>query len=216
LVPNESAKIDDGSSLSDVRDTHIVEDVARQLAPHALPAVALYEVESLATRWFLIEIEGIAVNATGTWEVRALDRLDDAADIVVATGLHALAVRAGPLIFTSSIAAYHAGTHAVITDASHLPERGRRVVEDAVLSQPYLRRSVSTAQRAAQTWVIYDRLLRIADHFGCKPDQFLKTTVYLRDIAELPVVEAVARTFFAHLALHQRPLTRRGRRPPPA
>jgi enamine deaminase RidA (YjgF/YER057c/UK114 family) len=184
--------------LRDVRHTHIVEEVARQLAPNALPAVALYEVESLATRWFLIEIEGIAVDATGTWEVRALDRLDDAADIVVATGLHALAVRAGPLIFTSTITAYHAGTYAVINDAGHLPERGRRVVEDAVRSQPYLRRSLSTAQTAAQTWVIHDRLCRIADHFGCKPDQFLKTTVYLRDIAELPVVEAVARTFFAH------------------
>ena len=68
----------------------------------------------------------------------------------------------------------------------------------AVLSQPQFRRSPTAARTAAQAWLIYDRLRRIAAHFGCRPEDFLKITAYLHDIADLPVIEAIAGTVFVH------------------
>jgi len=182
--------------LRDVRDTDIVEDVAKRIAPDALPAVALYGVESLATRWFFIEIEGIAADPAGPWDTQALKRLDDPSDPIVTPGHHAIAVRTGPLIFTSTITAYRAAHDAVIDEPAELPDRGRKVVEQAVARQPHLQRSPSAIRTAAQAWLAYDRLQRIAANLGGTPDSFLKTTVYLRDMADLPAVDAVAQSFF--------------------
>jgi enamine deaminase RidA (YjgF/YER057c/UK114 family) len=184
--------------LRDVRDTEIVEDVARKLAPRAVPAVALYGVESLATRWFLVEIEGIAIDPAGSWPSERLNGLRDGSDAIIPHGHQALAVRAGPLIFTSTITAYHAGHDRIIDDPGEIPEAGRRAVEAAVLSQPHLRRSVSAARAASQAWLIYDRLLGIAGHFGGTRDSILKTTIYLDSMSDFAAVDAVAQTFFPH------------------
>jgi enamine deaminase RidA (YjgF/YER057c/UK114 family) len=184
--------------LRDVRDTGIVEDVARELAPRAAPAVALYGVESLATRWFLVEIEGIAVDPAGSWSSERLERLGGASDAIVPHGRHSLAVRAGPLIFTSTITAYHAGRDRLIDEPGELPEAGRRAVEAVVLSHPHLRRSASAARAAAQAWLIYDRVLRIAARFGGTSDDVLKTTVYLDSMSDFAAVDAIAQTFFPH------------------
>ena len=182
--------------LKDIRDTAIVENVAQEFAPHSLPAITLYGVESLATKWFQIEIEGIAADPAGTWDVEPVDSLDDFADVVLPHGRHSLAMRVGPLIFTSTITAYDARSDTVIVDPGQLPQAGQEIVEKAVLSQTHFRRSPTAARTAAQAWLIYDRLLRIAKRFGVDADDFLKTTVYLCDMSDLDVVEAIAQTFF--------------------
>ena len=184
--------------LRDVRDTGTAEDVARELAPRALPAVALYGVESLATRWFLVEVEGIAVDPAGSWPTERLERLGEGADAIIPHGRNALAVRAGPLVFTSTITAYHAEKDRIIDGPGELPEAGRQAVEAAVLSQPHLRRSTSATGVASQAWLIYHRLLRIAAHFGGTRDSVLKTTVYLDSISDFAAVDAIAQTFFRH------------------
>jgi enamine deaminase RidA (YjgF/YER057c/UK114 family) len=184
--------------LREVRDTDIIEGVANEFAPRALPAIALYGVESLATRWFQIEIEGIALDPTGGWDLRKLDGFHDAVDPVRSHGRHSLAVRAGPFIFTSAVTAYDARVGIVVDDVNKLPEAGRRTVEDAVLSQPQFRLSPTAPKTAAQAWLVYDRLLRIAGRLGSTPDSFLKTTVYLDDISDFHAVETIARTFFRH------------------
>ena len=79
--------------------------MAAQLAPAAHPAVALYGVESLATRFFLVEIEGIAADPAGAWEKETLAALDDPHDPIIAQGRHALATRVGPFVFTSTLTA---------------------------------------------------------------------------------------------------------------
>jgi enamine deaminase RidA (YjgF/YER057c/UK114 family) len=184
--------------LRDVRDTDLVEAIAQEFAPRAMPAIALYGVESLATRWFQIEIDGIAIDPMGPWQLEPLGSLDDATDAVRPQGRHNVAMCAGPLIFTSTITSYNVRTDAMVNDLNQLPERGRKVVENTVLSQPRLCRSPTAIETAVQTWLIYDRLLRIAAHFGSSADDFLKTTVYLRDILDLDVVDTVAQNFFPH------------------
>jgi enamine deaminase RidA (YjgF/YER057c/UK114 family) len=184
--------------LRDVRDTDLVESIAQELAPRAMPAVALYGVESLATRWFQIEIDGIAVDPAGSWRLNALGSLDDAADTVQPHGRHNLAMCAGPLIFTSSVTSYDARTNSMVNDLAQLPEGGRKVVETAIVSQARFRRSRTAIMTAVQAWLIYDRLLRIAAHFGSGADDFLKTTVHLADISDLDIVDTVAQTFFPH------------------
>ena len=184
--------------LRDVRDTDLVESVAQEFAPRAIPAVALYGVESLATRWFLIEIDGIAVDPAGSWQLDALGSLDDAADTIRPQGRHSLAMCAGPLIFTSTITSYDARTNTMISDPGQLPERGRKLIESAILSQPRFSRSPTALKTAVQAWLIYDRLLRVAGHFGSGADDFLKTTVYLGDISDLDIVDTIAQTFFPH------------------
>lgn len=184
--------------LRDCRDVGVIENIAHDFAPTSLPAVALYGVESLATKWFQIEIEGIAIDPSGVWDFERLDSLDHEVDPILPHGRHSLAVRTGPMIFTSTITAYDVRADAVITDPNQLPDAGRRLVEKAVLSQPRFRRSPSAKTTATQAWLIYDRLMRIAQRFGGRADSFLKTTVYLRDISDVEVVEAVAQTFFEH------------------
>jgi enamine deaminase RidA (YjgF/YER057c/UK114 family) len=184
--------------LRDMRDTAIVEQIAAELAPGANPAVALYGVESLATRFFLIEIEGIAVDPNGAWQKETLAALDDPVDTILPQGRHAVATRVGPLVFTSTLIAYVARTGAVLTDHRDLPERGCRVVEAILARQPHSARSATAACAAAQAWLVYDRLVRIAARFGIAPDGVLKTTIYLADMSDFSAVEAVAETFFPH------------------
>jgi enamine deaminase RidA (YjgF/YER057c/UK114 family) len=184
--------------LRDMRDTAVVEQVAAELAPAANPAVALYGVESLATRYFLIEIEGIAADPTGAWPKETLAQLDDPNDPIVAQGRHAVATRVGPLVFTSTVTAYNARTGTVLDDPRDLPERGRRVVEAVLARQPHSARSASAARSTAQAWLVYDRLLRIAARFGVAPDGFLKTTVYLANMNDFAAVEGVAEAVFRH------------------
>ena len=81
FLREQGARLDDLVKLNiylrDVGATDVVEEVAAQLAPSAHPAVALYGVESLATRFFLVEIEGIAADPAGAWEKETLAALDD-------------------------------------------------------------------------------------------------------------------------------------------
>jgi enamine deaminase RidA (YjgF/YER057c/UK114 family) len=184
--------------LRDVRTTDIMEQVAAELAPSANPAVALYGVESLATRYFLIEIDGIASDPAAGWEKKTLSGLDDPADPVISQGRYPLATQVGPLVFTSTLTAYVAQTGEVLDDAADLPERARRAIEHVVSRQPDLARSASARRTAAQAWLIYDRLSRIAARMGVGPDGFLKTTVYLDDIDDFAAVEAMAVYFFPH------------------
>jgi len=184
--------------LRDVADTGVVEEVAAELALAANPAVALYGVESLATRFFRVEIEGIAADPAGSRSRETLASLDDPVDAIVPPGRHALAIRTGPLVFTSTLTAYVARTGEVLDDHRDLPEPGRRAVEQVVLSHPQSGRSPTAARSAAQAWLIYDRLFRIAARFGIAADGFLKTTIYLADMSDFSAVEAIARSFFPH------------------
>src|SRR5262249_41294960 len=184
--------------LRDVRDTAVVEQVAAELAPTANPAVALYGVEGLATRYFLVEIEGIAADPAGSWDKQTLAALEDDDDPILPQGRHALATRVGPFVFTSTLTSYLARTGEVLDDPRDLPEAGRRAVEDVIARQPHGRRNANTARTAAQAWLIYDRLLRVAGRFGAGPDGFLKTTIYLQDIDDFAAVEAIAERFFPH------------------
>jgi len=184
--------------LRDVRATDVIEQVAAELAPAANPAVSLYGVESLATRFFQVEIEGIAVDPTGSWDKHTLASLDDPSDVIVPHGRHALATRVGPFVFTSTLTAYRAQTGEVLDDYRDLPDSGRRAVEDVVFRQSQCRRSVTAARSAAQAWLIYDRLFRIANRLGVGPDGFLKTTIYLDDMNDFAAVEAIAQCFFPH------------------
>ena len=184
--------------LRDVRDTETVEQVAAELAPAANPAVALYGVESLATRSFLVEIDGIAADPAGSWDKATAASLDDPLDAIVAQGRHAIATRVGPFVFTSTLTAYVTRTSKVLDDYRDLPDGGRRAVEDIVSRLPHCRRCVTAARCAAQAWLIYDRLLRIAARFGVARDGFLKTTVYLKDMNDFAAVEAIAEKFFPH------------------
>ena len=160
--------------------------------------MALYGVESLATRFFLIEIEGIAADPSGAWQKETLAALDDPVDTILPQGRHAVATRVGPFVFTSTLTAYVARTGTVLTDYRDLPERGCRVVEAILARQPHSARSATAACAAAQAWLVYDRLVRIAARFGIAPDGFLKTTIYLADMSDFSAVEAVAETFFPH------------------
>jgi 2-iminobutanoate/2-iminopropanoate deaminase len=184
--------------LRDMRDTGVVEQVAADLAPTANPAVALYGVESLATRFFLIEIEGIAADPAGAWDKETLTQLDEPVDAIVPQGRHAVASRVGPLVFTSTLTAYVARTGEVVDDPRDLPDNGRRTVEDVLSRHPHWARSETAARAAAQAWLIYDRLFRVAARFGIAPDGILKTTVYLADMNDFPAVETIAETFFSH------------------
>ena len=202
LLREQGARFEDLVKLNiylrDVRDTQTVEQVAAELAPAANPAVALYGVDSLATRFFLIEIEGIAADPAGAWGKETLASLDDPVDAMVPQGRHALATRIGPFVFTSTLTAYVARTEAVLDDHRDLPDSGRGAVEDVVSRHHHVRRSATAAQSAAQAWLIYDRLFRIAARFGAARDGFLKTTVYLQDISDFAAVEAIAEKFFPH------------------
>jgi enamine deaminase RidA (YjgF/YER057c/UK114 family) len=182
--------------LRDVRNTDVVEQVAAELAPAANPAVALYGVDSLATRFFLLEIEAIAADPAGPWDRETLSALDDPIDPIVPHGRHAVAIRVGPLVFTSTLTAYIAATGEVLDDHHALPEAGRRAVEQILAADPHSRRSATAARSGAQAWLIYDRLLRVAARFGATREGFLKTTVYLEDMDDLAIVEAIAERFF--------------------
>ncbi len=184
--------------LRDVRTTDVLEQVAAELAPAADPAVALYGVDSLATRFFLIEIEGIALDRSGSWRKETLASLADPEDPIDSQGRYPVATRAGPFVFTSALTAYGDRGRALLEDHRELPENGRRAVEDIISGQPNLRRSAMAVRTAAQAWLIYDRLARIATHFGCGRDDFLKTTVYLADMSDFDAVEAIAARFFPH------------------
>jgi enamine deaminase RidA (YjgF/YER057c/UK114 family) len=184
--------------MRDVYATHVIEQVAAELAPAANPAVALYGVESLATRFFHVEIEGIAADPAGAWDTQTLASLDDPSDAIVSQGRHALATRVGPFVFTSTLTAYRTQTGTVLDDHRDLPESGRRVVEDIVFRQSHWLRSVTAARSAAQAWLIYDRLFRIAARLGVGRDDFLKTTIYLEDMNDFAAVEAIAQSFFPH------------------
>jgi enamine deaminase RidA (YjgF/YER057c/UK114 family) len=184
--------------LRDVRGTDVIEQVAAELAPAANPAVSLYGVESLATRFFHVEIEGIAVDPRGSWDKETVARLDDRSDAIVPHGRHALATRVGPFVFTSTLTAYRAETGDVLDDYRDLPDSGRRAVEDVVFRQFQSRRSATAARTAAQAWLIYDRLFRIAGRLGVGRDGFLKTTIYLEDMNDFAAVEAIAQCFFPH------------------
>ena len=81
---------------------------------------------------------------------------------------------------------------------SDLPDSGRRAVEDVVFRQFQSRRSATAARTAAQAWLIYDRLFRIAGRLGVGRDGFLKTTIYLEDMNDFAAVEAIAQCFFPH------------------
>jgi enamine deaminase RidA (YjgF/YER057c/UK114 family) len=184
--------------LRDVRGTDVIEQVAAELAPAANPAVSLYGIESLATRFFHVEIEGIAVDPGGSWDKETLASLDDPSDAIVPHGRHALATRVGPFVFTSTLTAYRAQRGDILEDYRDLPESGRRAVEDVVSRQFQSRRSASAARTAAQAWLIYDRLFRIAGRLGVGRDGFLKTTIYLEDMNDFAAVEAIAQCFFPH------------------
>jgi enamine deaminase RidA (YjgF/YER057c/UK114 family) len=183
--------------LRDVRTIDVVEQVAAQLAPAANPAVALFGVESLATRFFLVQIEGIAADPAGSWDKDTLAALDDPLDDIRPQGRHAIATRVGPFVFTSALTAHMARTGELLDDYRDLPDRGRQAVE-AVARHPHCRRSLTAARGAAQAWLIYDRLFRIAERFGVAGDGFLKATVYLAEMNNFAAVEAIAESFFPH------------------
>jgi hypothetical protein len=132
--------------LRDVRTTDVLEQVEAELAPASNPAVALYGVESLAPRFFLIELEGIAADPAGSWNKETLASLDDTDDPIVSQGRYALATRIGPLVFTSTLTACVARTGEVLGDHRELPDSGLRAVEDAISRQPHLRRSATALQ----------------------------------------------------------------------
>ena len=165
------------------------------MAPSANPAMALYGVESFATRFFLVEIEGIAADPAGAWEKETLAALDDPYDAIIAQGRHALATRVGPFVFTSTLTALMARTGEVLDDHRELARTA-----DAVPSRTSSRGAAQRPQHdrrrsaAAQAWLIYDRLFRIAARFGAGRDGFLKTTVYLEDMDDFAAVEAIAAT----------------------
>jgi 2-iminobutanoate/2-iminopropanoate deaminase len=157
------------------------ERIAAHFFRGPVPAGTVIAVESLARRDFYIEIEAITYRG-------AVRRAPPDAR-VASWGRYANAVRGGDLVFVSGMLGYDAAAGRMVTRPSDLESAAARRVKDALSGL-----AVQTHEQlaaAAQTQSIIDQLRSVLRSLDSDLQSLLKITVYLRDMAEFPLVRKV-------------------------
>jgi len=182
--------------LRQMRDIGTVEAVAERVATRSMPATTVYGVESLATRHFLIEIEGIALQPGAGWEQKTVYAIEDGDLPVRPYGRHALGTRAGELVFVSGMIAFDGSRERVVSGPADLPDAGRKIVEQLLAGEPGFARSATAPIAAAQAWLALEQIARVLSELDSSMASVLKLTIYLRDMADFEAVEAVSASLF--------------------
>lgn len=182
--------------LRHMTDLPTVERVADQIAGRVNAAISHYGVESLATRFFLIEVEGVALTPGQGWDKTIVGSLEDRDGIVCPYGRDVLAARAGEIIFVTGLTAFDAVHEKIAVGPEDLPEEGRKIVERVLSADRARRRSVTATAAATQAWMAFWQMQRILERLNSGLSSVLKITVYLRDIDDFAVLEAVSEIVF--------------------
>ncbi len=189
--------------LRDMGELPEMERIAGHAFTGSAPAGTVIGVESLARRDFYVEIEGI----TYAGPVRAAP-----ADPRVASwGRYANAVRGGELVFVSGLLGYDARRDRMIMSPSDLEYSQAQEVARATRGVELVSRAQLAA--AAQTREILEQMRSVLQSLDSDLGSLLKISVYLRDMADFPVVRRVLLAQLADdppaitaLAVHDLPL----------
>jgi enamine deaminase RidA (YjgF/YER057c/UK114 family) len=114
---------------------------------------------------------------------------------VAAWGHHAIATSAGGLAFVSALSGYDAARERIVLTPGDLAAADRATAERALAAHPPL--SASEVAAAAQAASIFRQLDSVLASLGSSLADTLKITVHLREMRDFPVVQEVARMFFA-------------------
>jgi enamine deaminase RidA (YjgF/YER057c/UK114 family) len=169
--------------LRHMRELPETERIGRHFVPRAAPAGTVIGVESLARRDFFIEIE--AITHAGSAPLRAVPRHDQ----VASWGRYADAVRGGDLVFLSGLMGYDARARRMTSRPSDLAADSARKVERAVARHGI--RTHEELAAAVQAQSILDQMQAALSGCDSRLDALLKLTVYLRDMADFPLVREI-------------------------
>lgn len=159
-----------------------VERIGAHFFGNRTPAGTVIGVESLARRDFYIEIEGITCE-------RGAIRAAPADERVASWGRHVNATRGGDLLFVSGLMGYAAASGRMIAAPSDLDSQAAQRARKAISGIQV--RSREQLAAAAQTQSIVDQLGIVLRSLDSNLHSLLKLTVYVRDIADFPLVHAV-------------------------
>jgi enamine deaminase RidA (YjgF/YER057c/UK114 family) len=189
--------------LRDMAELPEMERIAGHAFSSRAPAGTVIGVESLARRDFYVEIEGITYRG----QVRAAP-----ADPRVASwGRYVNAVRGGDLVFVSGLLGYDAASDRMVMRPSDLSSSQAREVLAAIGGMEL--GSPAQLAAAAQTREILEQMRHVLHSLDSGLASLLKISVYLRDMADFPVVRKVLLTALGDdppaitaLAVHDLPL----------
>jgi enamine deaminase RidA (YjgF/YER057c/UK114 family) len=171
--------------VTDIASLPAVDRVGRLFLEDRPPASTAYEVQQLAMPDFLVEIDGIAVLPGGRTPRETFG--DDG----VPAWMHSSPVaRAGDLVFLSGLMGENPLMGRMAVRAGDLGsgdfENGGEGIACGELEGPV----------AAQAAAIYAKARRLLAQAGSSLDNVLRTTVYLRDMRDYPIVERLHRRLF--------------------
>ncbi len=169
--------------LRDMGELPEMERIAGQFFPGAAPAGTAIGVESLARRDFYIEIEGITYGGV-------VQRCPTQPE-VASWGQYANAVRGGELVFVSGLFGCDAASGRMVARPADLNPVHEHEVEHIIRGTQLRTRAQLAA--AVQARHIVAQLGAVLEHLGSHLNSLLKVTVYLRDMADCPVVHNVLR-----------------------
>ena len=175
--------------LRDVNDFPIVEEVARRFFQETPPATTVIQIGQLAVPTYRIEIEAFASVPP---EPAASDlpvSISSAAG-VEPWGRHALATRADGLLFLSGLMADIPGSNRMVQGYRDLDGEEKGMATGSLVSDHL------EGPAGAQAWRVFEKARKVLESQGASMDAVVKTSVYLRDMRDLPIVERVANRFF--------------------
>jgi enamine deaminase RidA (YjgF/YER057c/UK114 family) len=104
-------------------------------------------------------------------------------------GFYVDVVRAGPFVFTCGEVPIDSAVPRVIESFEDLGDLdGRRIADGGIHAE-------NGAQ--ARAWYVYAKLVQDLERYGSRLDDVVQQTIYLKDLADYPAVEAIAARFFA-------------------
>ncbi len=175
--------------LQDIRDFGTFHRVHRHFFPEGGPVLAVTGFNEVGHRSMLIEIEPTALEPGSAFATRSVDWP------VKAPFAGPAAIKSGPLWFFAGMLGLDANG-ALVRSAQDLDDRvGRRVVED-------LARFENHSGLAAQCWQAWSLLCAVCAKAGLAPTKIVKTTLYVRNVADIWICEEIRESFFGHAPQH--------------
>ena len=163
--------------LQSMNDLPAFHRVHQQFFPGEAPALTVVEFDEVGSRGTRIEIEATAVIPGRGVQRRIVPGHDGR------RSLHAApAVEAGPLVFLSGVLGWE--ERGLVTEAAALPPAGRDVVERLGRERP---------RAAAQAWAALAHMATTLERAGLSLNDVVKLTVYLKDLADFDVFDAMRR-----------------------
>lgn len=168
--------------LQDIRDFGTFHRIHSHFFPEDLPALIVCGFNEVGHRGTLIEIEPMAVDPKSGLPVKEIDwpcRVPFAGPA---------ATKLGPFTFFAGVLGLNADG-ALVHHSRDLPDAvGRRVVAD-------LERFENAPGFAAQCWAAWSLIKAIADRAAMPLDRLVKTTVYLKNAADIAIYEEIREAF---------------------